>query len=147
MNDEINNTEQQTNNELLNTINKDEFELRERRLKLVYKILYILAISWGVIFLNAVKYIDENPVEVKSTIPLFCFLLSFLSVGATSILSYTFRELKCMKINEKNTNEDKQKANTLFVRIWQEISLSIFFSLIFFILSIFSILLYLIFIL
>ena len=40
MNDEINNTEQQTNDELLNTIDKDEFELRERRLKLVNKILY-----------------------------------------------------------------------------------------------------------
>lgn len=132
MNDEINNTEQQTNDELLNTIDKDEFELRERRLKLVYKILYIFAISLGVTSLIAVKYIDKNPVEVKSAIPLFCFLLSFLSTGITSILSYAFRELKCMKINSKNIYKDKQDADTLFVRIWQEISLSIFFSLIFF---------------
>lgn len=53
MNDEINNTEQQTNDELLNTINKDEFELRERRLKLIYKILYLFAAVFLIIFLKA----------------------------------------------------------------------------------------------
>lgn len=137
MNNKIDSTEQKTNDELLNSINKDEFELRERRLKLVYKILYIFAISLGVISLIAVKYIDKNPVEIKSSIPLFCFLLSFLSTGIISILSYAFRELKCMKINSKNIYKDKQDADTLFVRIWQGISLSIFFSLYFFILSIF----------
>lgn len=86
MNNKIDSTEQKTNDELLNFINKDEFELRERRLKLVYKILYIFAISLGVTALIAVKYIDKNPVGVKSAIPLFCFLLSFLSVSLIYII-------------------------------------------------------------
>lgn len=132
MNDEINNTEQQTNDELLNTIDKDEFELRERRLKLVYKILYIFAISWGVIFLNAVKYINENPVEIKSTIPLFCFLLSFLIVSLIYIIYYIFSELKCMKINESIKAEDKQQADKDFENIGIVLSISLLFSIILF---------------
>lgn len=29
---------------------KEEFELREKRLKLVYKILYVAAALWGIVF-------------------------------------------------------------------------------------------------
>lgn len=136
MNDEINNTEQQTNNELLNTINKDEFELRERRLNLVYKILYIFAISLGVTSLIAVKYIDKNPVEVKSAIPLFCFLLSFLIVSLIYIIYYIFSELKCMKINESIKPEDKQQADKDFENIGIVLSISLLFSAILFFLNI-----------
>lgn len=132
MNDEINNTEQQTNDEILNTIDKDEFELRERRLKLVYKILYIFAISLGVTSLIAVKYIDKNPVEVKSAIPLFCFLLSFLIVSLIYIIYYIFSELKCMKINESIKAEDKQQADKDFENIGIVLSISLLFSIILF---------------
>ncbi len=132
MNNKIDSTEQKTNDELLNSINKDEFELRERRLKLVYKILYIFAISLGVISLIAVKYIDKNPVEIKSSIPLFCFLLSFLSVSLIYIIYYIFSELKCMKINESIKAEDKQQADKDFENIGIVLSISFLFSAILF---------------
>ncbi len=132
MNDEINNTEQQTNNELLNTINKDEFELRERRLKLIYKILYLFAAVFLIIFLKATKILDENFSEAKNAIPLYSFFLSFLSISLMYIIYYIFSELKCMKINESIKAEDKQQADKDFENIGIVLSISLLFSIILF---------------
>ena len=77
---------------------KEEFELREKRLKLVYKILYVAAALWGIVFLAYVSEFSNNPEQLLKTAPLYCFLLALSSVVILSIVSYAFRELQCMMI-------------------------------------------------
>lgn len=86
---------------------KEEFELREKRLKLVYKILYVAAALWGIVFLAYVSEFSSNPEQLLKTAPLYCFLHALSSVVVLSIVSYAFRELQCMKISQKSTEFEK----------------------------------------
>ena len=68
---------------------KAEFELREKRLKLVYKILYVAVALWAALF---VSYATTE----KSALPLYCGFLSALTAAILNILYYIFGELRCM---------------------------------------------------
>lgn len=70
---------------------KAEFELREKRLKLVYKILYVGVALWAALF---VAYATTE----KTVLPLYCGFLSALTAAILNILYYIFGELRCMKI-------------------------------------------------
>ena len=107
---------------------KEEFELREKRLKLVYKILYVAAALWGIVFLAYVSEFSSNPEQLLKTAPLYCFLLALSSVVILSIVSYAFRELQCMKISQKSTEFEKERADTTFVNIWNTFGIAAFIS-------------------
>lgn len=107
---------------------KEEFELREKRLKLVYKILYVAAALWGIVFLAYVSEFSNNPEQLLKTAPLYCFLLALSSVVILSIVSYAFRELQCMKISQKSTGLEKERADTAFVNIWKTFVFAVFIA-------------------
>lgn len=93
---------------------KEEFELREKRLKLVYKILYVLVAVWIALFIN-VPSVDFN-IELSA---MYSFLFAVLSCCIISIVKYALRELSCMKISGDSTATEKAYADESFADIWR----------------------------
>ena len=100
---------------------KAEFELREKRLKLVYKILYVAVALWAALF---VSYTTTE----KSALPLYCGFLSALTAAILNILYYIFGELRCMKIYAPAADESKVEADSKFVEIWNSFGLGVSIS-------------------
>lgn len=93
---------------------KEEFELREKRLKLVYKILYVLAALWIALFIS----LPSIGLDVEFS-AMYSFLLAVLSCYIISIVKYALRELSCMKISGKSTETEKAYADESFADIWR----------------------------
>lgn len=106
-----------------------EFELRERRLKLVYKILYIAGIAWASLFFSYAN-------NVGIVTPVFCGLLAVFTTAILNILSFVFGELKCMRIYSEAKKQEKEYADNKFSEIWNMFSLSMCFSVLLVILNI-----------
>ena len=100
---------------------KAEFELREKRLKLVYKILYVGVALWAALF---VAYATTE----KTVLPLYCGFLSALTAAILNILYYIFGELRCMKIYAPAADESKVEADSKFVEIWNSFGLGVSIS-------------------
>lgn len=100
---------------------KAEFKLREKRLKLVYKILYVGVALWAALF---VAYATTE----KTVLPLYCGFLSALTAAILNILYYIFGELRCMKIYAPATDESKVEADSKFVEIWNTFGLGVIIS-------------------
>ena len=100
---------------------KAEFELREKRLKLVYKILYVAVALWAALF---VAYATTE----KTVLPLYCGFLSALTAAILNILYYIFGELRCMKIYAPTADESKVEADSKFVEIWNSFGLGVSIS-------------------
>lgn len=100
---------------------KAEFELREKRLKLVYKILYVAVALWAALF---VSYTTTE----KSALPLYCGFLSALTAAILNIIYYIFGELRCMKIYAPAADESKVEADSKFVEIWNSFGLGVSIS-------------------
>ena len=100
---------------------KAEFELREKRLKLVYKILYVGVALWAALF---VAYATTE----KTVLPLYCGFLSALTAAILNILYYIFGELRCMKIYAPASDKSKVEADSKFVEIWNSFGLGVSIS-------------------
>ena len=100
---------------------KAEFELREKRLKLVYKILYVGVALWAALF---VAYTSAG----NNAFPLYCGFLSALTAAILNILYYIFGELRCMKIYTPAADESKVEADSKFVEIWNTFGLGVIIS-------------------
>ena len=100
---------------------KAELELREKRLKLVYKILYVAVALWAALF---VAYATTE----KTVLPLYCGFLSALTAAILNILYYIFGELRCMKIYTPAADESKVEADSKFVEIWNSFGLGVSIS-------------------
>jgi len=101
---------------------REEFELREKRLALVYKLLYVFAAIWASILLAYAS----NPHE---TAPLFCGLLATLATAITNIIFFIFSELRCLGITAIVDNEIKYIADEKYLSIWDTFGLSLFVSM------------------
>lgn len=98
---------------------KDEFELREKRLKLVYKILYVVVAVWVASFVSmATVKTDE-----KIVLPMYSFLLSVSCVYIIAIVKYALSEFACMRIEGKASDYERRTADTSYVNIWQRATL------------------------
>ena len=97
---------------------KAEFELREKRLKLVYKILYAAVALWAALF---VAYTSAG----NNVFPLYCGFLSALTAAILNIIYYIFGELRCMKIYTPAADESKVEADSKFVEIWSTFGLGV----------------------
>ena len=62
----------------------DYFDLREKRLKLVYKILYVVAAIWIAIFIS----ITQSNIKIPE-VPIYAFALSASSMVIIQIIKYT----------------------------------------------------------
>ena len=78
-----------------------EFELREKSLKLTYKIFYVVAAGWAGLLL---LYIKSAKVE-----RMICSgMLAILTTLLFSILSFVFHEFRCLNIF-KDTDDEKKR--------------------------------------
>lgn len=100
-----------------------EFNLRERRLKLVYRILYIVAALWASIL---IAYISIT----KSDAQIYCGILSLLTTFIINILYYVFAELRCMKISDHAKNDERNHADSCFLNIWNLFGLLLYLAVI-----------------
>ena len=74
------------------SLRKDYFELRSKRLALVYKILYVIVAIWIACIISASRRIDS------ATLPVYVFLFSISTQYILNTLKYILLELQCMKI-------------------------------------------------
>ena len=99
---------------------KDEFELREKRLKLVYRVLYVAAILWAAVIITLSR------TEITTIVaPFYAFLLSVSSVFIIRVVKYALGELRCMKIIEQADDSTKTDAETSYGYIWSLFGLSL----------------------
>lgn len=94
-----------------------DFELRERRLKLVYKILYILVAAWAVLFIMFMK----TDVKTESDMAAYCFLLTVISLYLVMIIKFIIRELSCLKIGSEVSHEEKEQTELAYKNIWNNL--------------------------
>ena len=102
---------------------KEEFELREKRLNLVYKILYVLAALWIALFLSYTQ-------NLGTATPIYCYFLAVLTTSISNILSFIFGELKCLKISLNTEEKTKIVADKRFIGIWETFGYSSFISIV-----------------
>ena len=94
--------------------NKSEyFELREKRLKLVYKILYVIVAIWIAILICVSQTILK-----KEEIPIYAFLLSASSMVIIQIIKYAIMEFRCMKIIGPINDEIMKQTEIRYDNIW-----------------------------
>ena len=93
---------------------KEEFELREKRVNLMYKVLYVAAAIW----ISLMNFVAKKQVDASSA-SIFVFLLSLITAISVEILQYAFFELRCMKIKERASEEMSEKAEKLYDNIWK----------------------------
>jgi len=100
-------------------LNKSEyFELREKRLKLVYKILYVGVAIWIALLLS----ITQTALE-KTTIPVYSFLLAASSMVIIQIIKYAIMEFRCMKIIGHLSEALMKQTEDRYENIWVSFSL------------------------
>ena len=105
-----------------NRISKAEyFELREKRLKLVYKILYVVVAIWIALLLNI-----SNDSLTKDIIPAYAFLLSITSLMIIKIIKYALMEFRCMKVIGNIDEAVLTQTEDRYDNIWKSFGLGSF---------------------
>ena len=107
-----------------------EFDLRERRLNLMYKVLYVIVAIWLFLFYSYAS-------NIGSSTFLFSTLLSIVTTTIFNILLFVFDELRCMKISRQADEELKNMAEDKYGDIWDGITISSLFPILFLIISCF----------
>ena len=69
------------------------FELREKRLKLVYRILYAIVAIWIAVFI----FIGTEKITAQIA-PIYAFVLAASSMLIINIVKYALMEFRCMKV-------------------------------------------------
>lgn len=110
------------NNDDKRLTKSEYFDLREKRLKLVYKILYVVVAIWIAILLS----ISQNTLE-KTAIPVYAFMLSVSSMIIIQIIKYAIMEFRCMKIIGHLSEDLMKQTENRYDNIW--ISFSLILSL------------------
>ena len=96
----------------------DYFDLREKRLKLVYNILYVVAAIWIAIFIG----MTQSNIKITE-VPIYAFALSASSMVIIQIIKYATMELRCMKITDPLNDELINQTESRYDNIWTSFSL------------------------
>lgn len=102
---------------------KGYFELREKRLKLVYKILYVIVAIWIALVISI-----GNAGLTTETTPIYAFLLSVSSLCIIKILKYALMEFRCMKVVGELSQEVLVETETRYKNIWKSFSVVLAFN-------------------
>lgn len=93
----------------MNKICEDSsIEIREKRINIVFKVLYVFAIAFGTIFLNLAKSFSTT---LNGFYLIESCLLSLLLVVIVYMVFYIINEMQCLKIgvlDYKKEDHDKQ---------------------------------------
>ena len=107
------------------------FELREKRLKLVYKILYVVAAIWIAVFL----ILSQG--DLKNTeIPMYAFALATSSMVIIQIFKYAIMEFRCMKVIGNIEEALLKQTEERYDNIWKSFSIILSLNALFMLLQI-----------
>ena len=96
------------------------FELREKRLKLVYKILYVVVAIWIALLLNI-----SNDSLTKDIVPAYVFLLSITSLMIIKIIKYALMEFRCMKVIGNIDEAVLKQTEDRYDNIWKSFGIEL----------------------
>lgn len=99
------------------------FELRERRLKLVYRILYVVVAIW----IAAVISISTQTMT-KEVAPMYTFILSASSLLIINVIKYCLMEFRCMKIVGNIDESLIEQTEERYDNIWKSFSVILSFN-------------------
>lgn len=90
------------------------FELREKRLKLVYKVLYAVVAIW----VASIICVGGQDMTRKAA-PIFAFLLAVSSLITIIMIRYCIMEFRCMRIIGKIDETLMEQTEERYDRIWR----------------------------
>lgn len=93
------------------------FELREKRLKLVYRILYVIVAIWIATLISAGT--QEMTVDIA---PMYAFLLAASSLLIINIIKYSLMEFRCMKVVGNIEESLLKQTEERYDNIWKSFS-------------------------
>ena len=94
------------------------FELREKRLKLVYRILYAIVAIWIATLVSIST--QEMTEEIA---PMYTFLLATSSLLIINIVKYALMEFRCMKVSGNIEESLLKQTEERYDNIWRSFSL------------------------
>ena len=93
------------------------FELREKRLKLVYRILYVIVAIWVATLISIGT--QEMTVDIA---PMYAFLLAASSLLIINIIKYSLMEFRCMKVVGNIEESLLKQTEERYDNIWKSFS-------------------------
>ena len=93
------------------------FELREKRLKLVYRILYVIVAIWVATLISIGT--QEMTTEIA---PMYAFLLAATSLLVINIIKYSLMEFRCMKVVGNIEESLLKQTEERYDNIWKSFS-------------------------
>lgn len=93
------------------------FELREKRLKLVYRILYVIVAIWIAAIINV-----GTQTMTTAIAPFYAFILSASSLLIINIIKYGLMEFSCMKIIGNIDESLIKQTEERYDNIWASFS-------------------------
>ena len=90
------------------------FELREKRLKLVYKVLYAVVAIW----VASIISIGSQDMT-RDAAPIFAFLLAVSSLITIIMIRYCIIEFRCMRVIGKIDETLMEQTEERYDRIWR----------------------------
>ena len=93
------------------------FELREKRLKLVYRILYVIVAIWIAVLISIGT--QEMTTEIA---PMYAFLLAASSLLIINIIKYSLMEFRCMKVVGNIEESLLKQTEERYDNIWKSFS-------------------------
>lgn len=93
------------------------FELREKRLKLVYRILYVIVAIWVATLISIGT--QEMTTEIA---PMYAFLLASSSLLIINIIKYSLMEFRCMKVVGNIEESLLKQTEERYDNIWKPFS-------------------------
>lgn len=91
------------------------FENQEKRLNIVFKIIYVVAAFWGVLFLEMGKDFEQG------LSPIYIFLACIETLLLTVLLymvAYVIKEMKCLSFQKKDNKIHINDAENSYSRIF-----------------------------
>ena len=106
-----------TNNDEKKLSKSEYFDLREKRLKLVYRILYVIVAIWvaALISIGTQKMTTEIA-------PIYAFLLAASSLIIINIIKYSLMEFRCMKVVGNIEESLLKQTEERYDNIWKSFS-------------------------
>lgn len=93
------------------------FDLREKRLKLVYRILYVIVAIWIAILISV-----STQEMTKELAPMYTFLLAASSLLIINIIKYALMEFRCMKVVGNIEESLLKQTEERYDNIWKSFS-------------------------
>ena len=100
----------------------DYFDLREKRLKLVYRILYVIVAIWIATLVSI-----STQEMTKEIAPMYAFLLAASSLIIINIIKYALMEFRCMKVIGSIDKSLLNQTEERYDNIWKSFSLILSF--------------------